>query len=163
VIWPKAHIEPARNPRAAKEHAAKEGDGWGTFGQGTRKGDIARERSGNRPDFKLQCKRWDGIPEEPTGVIWNDVLLLSGFNWQILLDSADVSPFLMETKGGMTAMCTKSIPVTCTNHHSIDELMSFTTKEKQNAFRRRFLEIRVSWTTFGPSKGLKWHVENKSK
>jgi hypothetical protein len=126
---------------------------WGDAGTG--KTHLARARSGERPYLKLQCKWWDGISDQATGIIWNDVVPLQGFNWQSLLDSADQYPFLCETKGGTEVVSARNIPVTVTSNHSIEELMHFTTKARQEAFHRRFNIIKVTWFTFSGFRGLK--------
>jgi hypothetical protein len=97
---------------------------WGDPGTG--KTYWGHSLCGEFPILKGQNKWWDGTFSEvpPTGILWNDVQPLTGFNWQTLLDSVDGYAFIAEIKFGCRLIDPRQIPVVCTSNYSPEELLA---------------------------------------
>jgi hypothetical protein len=108
--------------------------------------------------MKTQNKWWDGWDNEKySGIIFNDLDTRQGFNWQTVLDAADVYPFHGEVKNGGTTIDPVDKPVVCTSNYSPEELIGEWAEQRQVAFKRRFHIVRVQWYMWGQrARSLKW-------
>jgi hypothetical protein len=131
---------------------------WGDPGTG--KTFLARQRCGAKPFNKQQNKWFDGLDGESTGMIWNDLQPLPGFNWQTLLDSADQYPIQVEIKGGITLWDPRDKPVWITSNYSPEEVMAGHPEARIEALKRRFTIVEVRWITMGKERMLHWKVES---
>jgi hypothetical protein len=133
---------------------------WGQAGTG--KTYLAREMAGEFPYSKAQNKWWDGFNDKNTGIVFNDISPMMGFNWQTLLDAGDIYPFTAEVKNGSVTICPVSIPVLVTSNYSPEELMAGQNESRLNALKRRFSIVEVRWIYMGKMKLLSWKYETKS-
>jgi hypothetical protein len=133
---------------------------WGDAGTG--KSWLADEICGPRAYAKSQNKWWDGWDNSVySGIIFNDLDLRQGFNWQTVLDAADVYPFHGEVKNGYTIIDPIEKPVVCTSNYSPQELFGEWIEARVEAFKRRFNIVQVQWVQWGASKMLKWTYDPK--
>jgi hypothetical protein len=126
---------------------------------GTGKSWLAREACGPRAYLKAQNKWFDGLREETTGLVWNDLQDMKGFNWQTLLDSADTYPIIVEIKGGHTIWDGRTKPVWVTSNYSPEEVMASQPQVRMEALKRRFQIVEVRWRRLGQMKILDWRIE----
>jgi hypothetical protein len=133
---------------------------WGDAGTG--KSWLADEICGPRAYSKSQNKWWDGWDNSIyTGIIFNDLDLRQGFNWQTVLDAADVYPFHGEVKNGYTIIDPIEKPIVCTSNYSPLELFGEWIEARVEAFKRRFNIVQVQWVTWGKTRTLKWVYDHK--
>jgi hypothetical protein len=133
---------------------------WGQAGTG--KTYLARQMAGQLPYSKAQNKWWDGYTEAHTGIVFNDISPMMGFNWQTILDAGDIYPFTAEVKNGSLTICPAGIPVLITSNYSPDEIMAGMNEARLNALKRRFSVVKVEWVYMGKAKILKWTYDPKS-
>jgi hypothetical protein len=127
---------------------------WGDAGTG--KTWLAREICHPRPYFKGQNKWWDGWDNTYTGIVFNDLTMGTGFNWQTVLDAGDAYPFNVEIKNGSGTVDPGDVPVVCTSNYSPEELMEGWSDARKDALKRRFNFVRVEWVEWGSEKSLHW-------
>jgi hypothetical protein len=127
---------------------------WGHAGTG--KTWLARSMAGGLPYSKAQNKWWDGYPELVTGIVFNDISPMLGFNWQTVLDAGDIYPFFAEVKNGSCTICATAIPVITTSNYSPEEIMAGQNESRLQALKRRFTIVNVEWVYRRKMKILKW-------
>jgi regulator of sigma D len=133
---------------------------WGHAGTG--KTWLARRMAGELPYSKAQNKWWDGYTEQVTGIVFNDISPMLGFNWQTVLDAGDIYPFFAEVKNGSCTICATAIPVIITSNYSPEEIMAGQNESRLQALKRRFSIVKVEWVYMGKMKMLKWTYDPKS-
>jgi hypothetical protein len=133
---------------------------WGHAGTG--KTWLARSMAGELPYSKAQNKWWDGYSEAITGIVFNDISPMLGFNWQTVLDAGDIYPFFAEVKNGSCTICATAIPVIITSNYSPEEIMAGQNESRLQALKRRFTIVNVEWVYMRKMKILKWTFDPKS-
>jgi hypothetical protein len=133
---------------------------WGHAGTG--KTWQARKMAGRLPYSKAQNKWWDGYSESVTGIVFNDISPMLGFNWQTVLDAGDIYPFFAEVKNGSCTICATAIPVIITSNYSPEEIMAGQNESRLQALKRRFTIVNVQWIYMRKMKILKWTFDPKS-
>jgi hypothetical protein len=133
---------------------------WGHAGTG--KTYHARKMAGSLPYSKAQNKWWDGFSEKNTGIVFNDISPMMGFNWQTVLDAGDIYPFTAEVKNGSCTICPTAIPVLITSNYSPEEIMAGQNESRLQALKRRFSVVKVEWVYMAKAKILSWTYDPKS-
>jgi hypothetical protein len=86
---------------------------------------------------------------------------MKDFNWQILSESADAPPVVLELKGGHTVWDGRDKPVWVTSSHAPEDVMAGQAPARSKAQKRRFQIIELRWRRLSRAKLLDCRIKPK--